>query len=108
MYLDGSTYSEIKQRSRHSIGAIKRYLESFTKVLVAQSKRIYRVKDISLVTGLSISLVKQYVDLIKESKKDKTRKENLKLLVSRNSYRDEIKKSEKSYMHPQAAMTGGL
>src|SRR5574338_133228 len=31
MFLDGMTYSEVKQKSRHSIGAIKRYIESFTK-----------------------------------------------------------------------------
>lgn len=108
MYLDGYTYSEIKQRSRHSIGAIKRYIESFTKVLMSRSKGIYRAKDISLVTGLSTSLVKQYVSLLNESKKDKTRKENLELLKGRNSYREEVKKSEKHYMKPQAAMTGGL
>jgi len=30
MYLDGKTYSEIKLTARHSVGAIKRYLESFT------------------------------------------------------------------------------
>jgi biotin operon repressor len=41
MYLDGKTYSEIKLNARHSTGAIKRYLESFTKVLMAQSKGIY-------------------------------------------------------------------
>lgn len=108
MYLDGYTYSEIKQRSRHSIGAIKRYLGSFTKVLMSRSKGIYRAKDISLVTGISTGLVKQYVELLKESRKDKTRRENLELLKGRNSYREELKKSEKHYMSPQAAMMGGL
>jgi DNA-binding Lrp family transcriptional regulator len=108
MYLDGKTFSEIKLTTRHSIGAIKRYLESFTKVLMAQSKGIYRIKDISAVTGLSETLVKQYAELIKESKKDKTRKENLELLKERSSYRRRIKKTEKSYLTAQAAMMGGL
>ena len=31
MYLDGKTYSEIKLSARHSVGSIKRYIESFTK-----------------------------------------------------------------------------
>lgn len=74
MYLDGKTYSEIKLTARHSSGAIKRYLESFTKVLMAQSKGIYKSKDISAVTGISEGLVKQYLGLIRESKKDKTRR----------------------------------
>ena len=108
MYLDGNTYSEIKLKARHSTGAIKRYLESFTKVLMAQRKGIYRIKDISAVTGISETLVKQYNELIKESKKDKTRTENLKLLVERNSYREHIKKTVKKHSEPLAAMMGGL
>jgi DNA-binding CsgD family transcriptional regulator len=108
MYLDGKTYSEIKLRARHSSGAIKRYLESFTKVLMAQSKGIYQSKDISAVTGISEGLVKQYLGLIRESKKDKTRRENLKDLISRNSYRSGIKKTATHYSEPLAAMTGGL
>jgi hypothetical protein len=53
-------------------------------------------------------LVKQYSELIKESKKDKTRKENLELLKERSRYRERIKKTEKSYLTAQAAMMGGL
>lgn len=108
MYLDGKTYSEIKLTARHSSGAIKRYLESFTKVLMAQSKGIYERKEISAVTGISEGLVKQYLDLIRQSKKDKTRSENLKDLIKRNSYRSGIKKTVKRYSEPQAAMMGGL
>ena len=109
MHLDGKTYSEIKLKTRHSVGAIKRYLESFTKVLMAQSRGIYRIKDISGVTGISETLVKQYRQLITESKKDKTRKENLKLLIERRGYREGIKKTAKSsYSSPREAMMGGL
>ena len=108
MYLDGDTYSEIKIKARHSTGAIKRYIESFTKVLMAQKRGIYRTKDISAVTGISETLVRQYNELIKESKKDKTRAENLKLLIERNSYREHIKKTVKKHSEPLAAMMGGL
>ncbi|KAF0151762.1 MAG: hypothetical protein FD143_1626 [Ignavibacteria bacterium] len=107
MYLDGKTYSEIKLTARHSVGAIKRYLESFTKVLMAQSKGIYERKEIGAVTGISEGLVKQYLELIRESKKDKTRSENLKDLIKRNSYRSGIKKTVKMYSEPQAAMMRG-
>jgi hypothetical protein len=108
MYLDGKTYSEIKLKTRHSAGAIKRYLESFTKVLMSQSKGIYKAKEISVVTGISETLVNQYKELIKESKKDKTRKENLSLLIERNRYREGAKKTVKSYSEPLAAMIGGF
>ena len=108
MYLDGQTFSEIRLKTRHSVGAIKRYLESFTKVLMAKRRGIYRVKDISVVTGLSEALSNQYSELIKESNKDKTRKENLNLLAERSSYREGIKKTIRSYSAPQAAMMGGV
>ncbi len=108
MYLDGKTYSEIRLTTRHSIGAIKRYLESFTKVLMSQSRGIYKAKEISVVTGISETLVKQYTELIKESKKDKTRKENLRFLVERSSHREGVKKTLKSYSEPLAAMMGGI
>jgi hypothetical protein len=108
MYLDGKTYSEIKLTARHSTGAIKRYIESFTKVLMAQSKGIYERKEISAVTGIGEGLVKQYLELIRESKKDKTRSENLKELIKRNSYRVGIKKTAKQYSEPLGAMMRGL
>lgn len=108
LYLDGLTYSEIKLRTKHSVGAIKRYLEGFTKVLMARKQGIYRTKDISLVTGLSNYLVEQYISLIKESKRDQTRKRNIELLIERNSYREEVKKRVVQHSHPLAAMTGGL
>lgn len=108
MYLDGLTYSEIKLKSRHSIGAIKRYLESFTKVVMSVNRGIYRYKEISLVTGLSATLVKQYTKLLRESKKDKLRKENLEMLITRSSYREGIKKRVAEASNPVAAMTGGL
>lgn len=108
LYLEGLTYSEIKIRTRHSIAAIKRYLETFTKVLMAQRQGIYRTKDIMSVTGLSEQLIKQYQTLISESKKDKTRRENIQLLIGRMSYKEGIKKTIKHYGNPQAAMTGGL
>jgi len=108
MYLDGKMYSEIRLTTRHSIGAIKRYIESFTKVVMARRKGIYIAKEISLVTGISECLVKQYNELIKQSKKDKIRKENLKDLIERNSYRERIKKTVVSYKEPLAAMMGGI
>lgn len=108
MYLDGMTYSEIKMRAQHSVGSIKRYLESFTKVVMSQKRGIYRKKEISLVTGISETLVAQYQALLREIKKDKTRRENLEMLIERAGYKEGIKKTVKSNSEPQAAMMGCL
>lgn len=108
MYLEGHTYSEIKLKTRHSVGAIKRYLESFVKVSLAQKRKIYRAKEISSVTGLSETLVKQYMELIRAVKKDKMKKENYDMLLERSGYRPELKKRITPYLEPQTAMIGGL
>jgi hypothetical protein len=67
---------------------------------MSQSKGIYERREISAVTGISEGLVKQYLELIRQSKKDKIRSENLKDLIKRNSYRAGIKKTAKRYSEP--------
>jgi len=108
MYLDGKTYSEIRLALRHSIGSIKRYLESFIKVLMYHKRKIYRRKEISVVTGLSEGLVAQYQDLIRASRKDPIRRSNLSYLEERNSYKGTLKKRECGYCSNRPeVMTGG-
>lgn len=107
LYLEGLTYSELKLRTRHSVGAIKRYLESFTKVVMAERHRIKQAEEISAVTGLSKNIIKQYQVLLQESKKDPTKKKNLEELVERNEYRGELKKSKKTSGKRAVRMTGG-
>ena len=75
---------------------------------MAQRQGINSDKDIRAVTGISEVLVKQYKEMIKESKKEKTRRENLEQLIERNSYREGIKKRVKKHSAPLAAMMGGL
>jgi hypothetical protein len=108
MYLDGKTYSEIKIAAQHSVGSIKRYLESFTKVLMCYKRKIYRKREISSLTGLSEGLVKEYQQLIRESKKESIRRRNLEYLAERSGYREVLKKTVEKYSKPQAAMMGGL
>lgn len=92
MYLEGNTYSEIKLKTRHSIGAIKRYMESFVKVLAANKYGINAIKTTSIVTGLSENLVRQYSELIRVSKTDKIRKETMDELVKSWIRSEELKK----------------
>jgi hypothetical protein len=107
MYLDGMTFSEIKQKARHSIGAIKRYIDSFSKVVAAQKRGIYQRREISAVTGLSEYLVGQYSEVIKEGKKDKIRKSNIEAIADRMGVSESRKKTVLRYSEAQAAMMRG-
>lgn len=108
MYLEGRTYSEISLKLKHSTGAIKRYLSDFTKVLLCYKRRIYTIREISHLTGLSENLSGQYLELIRESKKDKLRKANMESLAERKGYREGIKKRSGKYWTAMELLTGGL
>lgn len=107
LYLEGLTYSEIKRQTRHSTSSIKRYFESFIKVLLAQRRGINRRREISQVTGLSEYLVRQYQQLIRDSKKDPIRSRTLEDLIGRHSYKPVIKKRTVTDGLAAAAKTGG-
>ena len=108
LYLEGLTYSDLRLRTRHSVGAIKRYLESFTKVTLAQKRGIRQAKEISTVTGLSASVVRQYQALIEESRRDPVKRANLRELIERTSYRREgIKTTSKLSGFEAVPMIGG-
>lgn len=92
MYLEGSTYSEIKLRTSHSVGAIKRYLESFVKVLAAIHYGIDEIKKISTVTGISENLARQYRELVDQSRYIKQRAEMMQQMVESWIKSAELKK----------------
>jgi len=63
------------------LGAIKRYMEGFVKVLAANKYGITRIKTTAIVTGLSENLVRQYTELIRTSKSNRVRREKMKELT---------------------------
>ena len=86
MYLDGLTYSEIQRKTRHSIGAIKRYLDCFGKVLMCHEHEILDPSEIQSVTGLSKYLIMQYESIISAAKSIKERSNTLDILRKQLSY----------------------
>jgi len=93
LYLEDYTYSEIKRKTRHSVGAIKRYLESFSKVLMAKHFGINNLSELSSVTGLSKYLLKQYIQIISDSPTDPVMSSNLSILLEQSQYRMGLKKT---------------
>ncbi|MBK8549983.1 MAG: DUF1670 domain-containing protein [Ignavibacteria bacterium] len=112
LYLEGKTFSEIRLKTHHSTGAIKRYLQDFQKVLMSLHNGIKDRETISSVTGLSITLVNQYLDLIRQSGKDSQRKAMMQDMISQwKRAGTRIKKKEDTsgdYMRSLAPMIGGV
>ncbi len=63
MYLRGMTYTEIVRRARHTASAIKRYVESFGRVVVLWEKGVQTAQEIGYVLGVSERLAGEYLEL---------------------------------------------
>jgi len=68
MYLSGATYDEIMRRTRHSAHSIKRYVSSFGRLLLLQSRGISSPKEISRLLGQSEKLTGEYLELFEKYK----------------------------------------
>lgn len=62
LYLKRYTYTEIMRRTRHSSQAIKRYLQSFSRVVMLTRKGLNTV-EISHAVGISERLTQEYLTL---------------------------------------------
>jgi len=70
LYLSWKSYSEIRRITGHSIGAIKGYLNDFSRVLMNVERGITDIREISFYTGKSVRVVREYLDLIEKAKGD--------------------------------------
>ena len=68
-WLASYTFSEIKQRRRHSISSIERYCSDFQRVVRLHEHGL-SVADIRVGTGLSERLIKEYLALYKKAGPD--------------------------------------
>lgn len=107
LYLEGDTYSEIKRKTRHSTAAIKRYLESFGKVLMSIEHGITCPDEIRSVTGFSNHLLSQYLRIIENASRCESRNYSLDMLKKRLSYQYGSKKTIMSDGLRAEATTGG-
>jgi len=70
LYLQQKTYSEIERITGHSIGAIKIYLNDFSRIVMAGERRIRKASEIGFYVGRSERLVQEYVGLIRQAERD--------------------------------------
>lgn len=69
-YLEGLTYTEICRKTRHSAGAVKRYVRTFGRVVSLISRGISQLREIAFYVGISERLAREYVALYEEFKGD--------------------------------------
>lgn len=62
LYLKRYTYTEIMQRTRHSAYAIKRYLQTFGRVVMLRRKGL-KAREIAYAVAISERLTQEYLEL---------------------------------------------
>jgi len=62
-YLKGKEYTQINKEKQHSLQAIKRYIESFSRVVWLRNKYNTSISDIRLITGVSERVIREYLEL---------------------------------------------
>jgi hypothetical protein len=68
-YLRGLTYAQIENRSRHTAEAIRRYVETFGRVVYALTRHALRAHERSYILGISPSLLEQYQRLYRQARR---------------------------------------
>ena len=99
LWLEQNTYTDIERRSRHSLEAIRIYLNDFNRVLVALEKGITEAKEIAFFIGRSDRLVTEYLGLIRNAAEDPRQRESLQRLKERLTYdaKGRIEPKKKDY-----------
>ena len=65
LYLNRYTYSEISLKKRHSLYAIQRYIETFSRVVYLLRKG-FKLPEIAFLVGISQRLTAEYIALYKQ------------------------------------------
>jgi hypothetical protein len=65
MFLRRRTYTEIMRRTRHAASSIKRYVETFGRVVVLWENGVRSTGEIAYVVGISDRLAGEYLELRK-------------------------------------------
>jgi hypothetical protein len=63
MFLSGFVYTEICRQTRHSAKAVKRYVNTFGRVVALYAREIVEVADIGRYVGISTRLATEYLEL---------------------------------------------
>jgi hypothetical protein len=83
-YLKGQTYSEICRQTRHSVKAVRRYLQSFARVAVLLEQKVTdSVSELAFYVGVSERLAGEYIALYNEHVSKASSRARIKELVER-------------------------
>lgn len=69
LYLWGLQFTEIEQRTNHSEGSIRRYLQDFRQIAALHARKV-SVKEIRAATGRSARLIAEYIGIYERARRE--------------------------------------
>lgn len=69
LYLWGLQFTEIEQRTNHSEGSIRRYLQDFRQIAALHARRV-SVTEIRAATGRSARLIAEYIGIYERARRE--------------------------------------
>jgi hypothetical protein len=107
MFLSGFVYTEICRKTQHSAKAVKRYVNTFGRVVALYERGVKEPAEIAQYTGISERLAAEYLDLYFKLGQKKGCQERIKDLLAQLSSRPAYPGADKSGMKKRAVGEGG-
>lgn len=107
MFLSGFVYTEICRRTRHSAKAVKRYVNTFGRVVALYVRGIVQPAEIAYYVGISERLASEYLELYFKLGRKTGCKGRIKDLLSQLSSRPDYPGVDRSGMKKKPAPEGG-
>lgn len=107
MFLSGSVYTEICRRTRHSAKAVKRYVNTFGRVVALYERGIKASEELANYAGISKRLATEYLNLYFQFSKKPAFKERINDLLGRLSSRPSYPGVDKGGMEKGGLVEAG-
>jgi len=107
MFLSGSVYTEICRRTRHSAKAVKRYVNTFGRVVALYERGIKAPEELANYAGISKRLATEYLNLYFQFSKKPAFKERINDLLERLSSRPSYPGVDKTGMKKGGLVEAG-
>lgn len=107
MFLSGSVYTEICRRTRHSAKAVKRYVNTFGRVVALYERGIKTPEELANYAGISKRLATEYLNLYFQFSKKPAFKERINDLLGRLSSRPSYPGVDKGGMEKGGLVEAG-
>ncbi len=107
LFLSGSVYTEICRRTRHSAKAVKRYVNTFGRVVALHERGIKAPEELANYAGISKRLATEYLNLYFQVSKRAAFKERIKEVLEQLSSRPSYPGVDKTGMKKGGLVEAG-